>query len=1065
MKRFDFMTIRSDLSGRIFSTAALIAVFMLCAAQAWAATISVNTADIAAISGDGKCSLSEAIQAANTDTAVDACPAGSGADVIELQANTIYTQNVVITQLPGETLAQAAQRESLNYINIESTITINGHGSTVSKTGSALFLGYFLNVRSNGNLTLNDLTVHYDFSAVADTVSICNQQGILTINNSIFEKIQTSQSFIAAIANYGGKIIVNKTTINQIQVVNQKQTDIVCGIYNYAATDTSGTLISEGDAQINDCIISGTTGVGIINGNGTMNITNGVIKENVKGGIQNAATLIFKNSSISDNQGFGGIRNFNVNAGKANITIINSTITGNSSTSSGAGVTNLLNASQIKIINSTITNNKTGIPDENGTVSETANGGGICNAGNYSGQSGTVEVINSIIAGNSDLSTTTVHPDVSGPITGNHNNLIGNITGATGTIGTGSDIVNPNPLLDTLKDNGGFTQTHALSAGSPAIDKGDNAICAGADVGNIDQRGKTRPYGTTCDIGSYEYRPYNTDVILEAISNPSPICPGDIFDVTFKISSTQTFFETEGYLHFDPSVLKVNSISKKFVGVFPSGYDNAKGDITFGASGYSGFGNIPEFFTVNFKVIGMNSGSTLLDFDDSKNRTYDTGYEILSQTSEDVTIVIAYPTTDKDADGVLNTVENGAPDGDGNGDGTFDSLQNNVTSLPSVVTNNYITLEVSPASCAVKNVLSKTEQAAGSGNEDPLSDYPQGLIEFDIACDTANIRVFYHGITVETVSGADVITVNANKIPLTSLSYRKYGPTPPGFTQSSWYSLPVVQFGKQTIGGNNILTASFTLKDGELGDDTGKDGKIYDAGGLAIVSASLTVSKTGSGTVTSIPAGISCGTDCTENYLLNTQVTLTAAPAEGYVFKEWGGACSGTSAAVTVTADSAKTCTATFAACDSAWLNSLIDQFRNEPVTNPPRSIYQYDYNGKTVYYVPPICCDQYSTLYDACGNVICAPDGGFTGNGDGQCPDFFTARKNEKIILEPIKNITAGDIDNKGNVNLADAILALQVVAGLNPPDVNIGADVNNDGKIGLEEVIYILQKVAGLR
>jgi len=47
----------------------------------------------------------------------------------------------------------------------------------------------------------------------------------------------------------------------------------------------------------------------------------------------------------------------------------------------------------------------------------------------------------------------------------------------------------------------------------------------------------------------------------------------------------------------------------------------------------------------------------------------------------------------------------------------------------------------------------------------------------------------------------------------------------------------------------------------------------------------------------------------------------------------------------------------------------------------------------------------------------------------------------------------------------LADAILALQVVAGLNPADVNIGADVNNDEKIGLEEVIYILQKVAGLR
>jgi|GEM_PF-5528932 len=57
------------------------------------------------------------------------------------------------------------------------------------------------------------------------------------------------------------------------------------------------------------------------------------------------------------------------------------------------------------------------------------------------------------------------------------------------------------------------------------------------------------------------------------------------------------------------------------------------------------------------------------------------------------------------------------------------------------------------------------------------------------------------------------------------------------------------------------------------------------------------------------------------------------------------------------------------------------------------------------------------------------------------------------------------GDIDNKGSVDLIDAIIALQVLAGLNPSGVNVGADVNGDQKIGLPEVIYILQKVAGLR
>ena len=57
------------------------------------------------------------------------------------------------------------------------------------------------------------------------------------------------------------------------------------------------------------------------------------------------------------------------------------------------------------------------------------------------------------------------------------------------------------------------------------------------------------------------------------------------------------------------------------------------------------------------------------------------------------------------------------------------------------------------------------------------------------------------------------------------------------------------------------------------------------------------------------------------------------------------------------------------------------------------------------------------------------------------------------------------GDVDNSGSVDLTDAILALQVVAGMNTTGVNLGADVNSDNKIGMAEVIYILQYVAGFR
>ena len=66
------------------------------------------------------------------------------------------------------------------------------------------------------------------------------------------------------------------------------------------------------------------------------------------------------------------------------------------------------------------------------------------------------------------------------------------------------------------------------------------------------------------------------------------------------------------------------------------------------------------------------------------------------------------------------------------------------------------------------------------------------------------------------------------------------------------------------------------------------------------------------------------------------------------------------------------------------------------------------------------------------------------------------------KITL--VSNVK-GDVDGNTNVNLADAILALKVAAGLSPGGVNLNADVNGDGKIGLAEVVYILQNVAGLR
>ena len=76
-----------------------------------------------------------------------------------------------------------------------------------------------------------------------------------------------------------------------------------------------------------------------------------------------------------------------------------------------------------------------------------------------------------------------------------------------------------------------------------------------------------------------------------------------------------------------------------------------------------------------------------------------------------------------------------------------------------------------------------------------------------------------------------------------------------------------------------------------------------------------------------------------------------------------------------------------------------IKQLEAASVANPPARVVQYTYNGQTVYYIPPKCCDIPSILLDENCNSICAPDGGLTGGGDGKCTDFFQKRTNEKVI------------------------------------------------------------------
>ena len=88
------------------------------------------------------------------------------------------------------------------------------------------------------------------------------------------------------------------------------------------------------------------------------------------------------------------------------------------------------------------------------------------------------------------------------------------------------------------------------------------------------------------------------------------------------------------------------------------------------------------------------------------------------------------------------------------------------------------------------------------------------------------------------------------------------------------------------------------------------DGITYLYPDTAAYSLSVSVSPSNGGTVTG--NGISCGSDCSETYVTETEVTLTATPASGFIFAGWSGACTGVSSSCNVTVDAAQSVTAAF---------------------------------------------------------------------------------------------------------------------------------------------------------
>jgi len=509
----------------IFLLALILSTLPLQKTAHSAATITVNTTSDQ-LTNDALCSLREAIIAANSDSAVGGCNAGSGIDIILFDANlslpATFTLSITgtgedatqrgdldITSSLTITPANASQigkitidgnaSDRVFHILNSAKVSINGLIVQNGNPGSGNEGGGFL-LASQTQLTMNNATIRNNSSLTGGVKT----QGRFTLTNGTVEN------------NQGGGITNDASivTLNNVSLLNNS------GGFAIRNQGNGGLIFDRGT-------IRGNPG-GIYNTTATATLSNLEISQNSNSAIYNTGVVLsqitLKNSSLLSNTAFSGAGIYNDGLG-TKVTVIDSRISGNQVTGAGGGI---FNNGTINISKSTLAHNQAlsgaGIRHFGGDLSITnvtfsqnsaGNNGGalyigssaiVASATFYANTAGgtdsgdsiyldeaSITLRNSIIA---TVATGSNCFNSSGFLTSlGHNLESGNSCELTAT----GDLPNSDPKLGALQNNGGASETHALLTNSPAINAGDTANCP-----TTDQRGAARPQGGSCDIGAYE---------------------------------------------------------------------------------------------------------------------------------------------------------------------------------------------------------------------------------------------------------------------------------------------------------------------------------------------------------------------------------------------------------------------------------------------------------------------------------------------------------------------------------------------------------------------------------
>jgi CSLREA domain-containing protein len=368
------------------------------------------------------------------------------------------------------------------------TSIVSSHAATINATATAPDI---LN-GADGKCSLREAITNINNGAT--TYADCVPTGAYGANDAI--NIPAGTYTIAIPGddedlNATGDFDINKSVAiagagAETTIIDAKGIDRVLDI---DTTQASGVDVSISGATITGGVSDSWRGGGGIYNNGMLTVTNCTISGNTEiddndgGGIFNNGTLTVTNATISGNDetdaAGGGIYN------NGTATLTNTTISGNKASSGGNGGGGIFNDGTLTVTNSTISGN---------TVGTAGSGGGI------SHQGGTVTLLNTIVASNTGGNCAAA---IGAGTIGNGGNNIDDGTTCGWDSEKGS-MSSTNPQLEALALNSpGTTQTHALKAGSPAID--GVTYNAPNSAPSTDQRGVPRPQGDRYDIGAYEY--------------------------------------------------------------------------------------------------------------------------------------------------------------------------------------------------------------------------------------------------------------------------------------------------------------------------------------------------------------------------------------------------------------------------------------------------------------------------------------------------------------------------------------------------------------------------------